>query len=70
MALTNLASLAIWIAAMRMGRFRYQCNSDPMDTRALLTARVIDEEVDSDEENDGREKMVDWGHGVKFPKAF
>jgi hypothetical protein len=70
MTLMNLASLAVCIAAITMGRFQYKCDFEPMDTRALLTARVIHENVDSDEEDGGRDKKVDWGDGVKFREAF
>jgi hypothetical protein len=70
MTLMNLAFLIIWIVAMKMGRFQYRCNFEPMDTRAMLTARVINEKVDSNEENDGRDKKVDWEDGVKFRGVF
>jgi hypothetical protein len=54
--LMNLVSLAICIAAVIKGRFKYRTSLDPTDTRALLKARVSDE---------GRGDNG-WGNVVKF----
>ncbi|KAJ2913322.1 hypothetical protein MD484_g7099, partial [Candolleomyces efflorescens] len=54
--LMNLVSLAICIAALVKGRFRYRTNIDPTDTRVLLRARV----------SGGGGGAKGWGDVVKF----
>ena len=71
MTLMNLASLAVCAAAMIMGRLKYRYDFEPMDTRALLTARVIEGGTESDEDDDGAiSKKVDWGDGVRYREGF
>ncbi|KAJ2921294.1 hypothetical protein H1R20_g15798, partial [Candolleomyces eurysporus] len=52
----NLASLAICVKALKMGRLRYRYDFDPTDTRSLLAAMA----------DSGGSKGADWEDGVKF----
>jgi hypothetical protein len=72
MTLMNLASLAIFVVAMTMGRFGYQHQRDlqPMDTRSLLTARVVNEDTSGGEHRHGKDKQADWEGRVNFLEAF
>jgi hypothetical protein len=60
MTLVNLASLAIFVAAITMGRFGYRRNFRPMDTRSLLTARVVTEDIGGDKDSGARDRSADW----------
>jgi hypothetical protein len=67
MTLMNLASLAICVAAMVMGRFKYRSDIEPTSTRSLLAARVVDTNGDdSDEAGQGKDKTVGWDNRVRF----
>ncbi|KAJ2919653.1 hypothetical protein MD484_g768, partial [Candolleomyces efflorescens] len=67
MTLMNLASLAIFVAAMIMGRFRYQHSTlQPMDTRSLLTAKVLSEDSRGGEHGGRRDPKEDWEKRVVF----
>ncbi|KAJ2912776.1 hypothetical protein MD484_g7639, partial [Candolleomyces efflorescens] len=71
MTLMNLASLSIFVAAMIMGRFKYQHSEfQPMDTRALLTAKVAGEDTGSDQHAVRRGPKGDWEKRVDFLEVF
>jgi hypothetical protein len=63
----NLASLAICVASMVMGRFKYRSDIEPTNTRSVLTAKVVDSNGgDSDEAGQGKDKTVGWDNRVEF----
>lgn len=67
MTLMNLASLAICVAAMVMGRFKYQSDIEPTNTLSLLNAKVIDTNGgDSDEAGQGKDTTAGWDKRVRF----
>ena len=70
MTLMNLASLAIFLAAIKIGGFGYRRDLRPMDTRYLLTARVGNEAIEGDKKHWSRVDKVDWEDRVRFLEAL
>ena len=71
MTLMNLASLSLFVAAMIMGRFKYQHSElQPMDTRSLLTAKVAGEDTSNDQHAGRRDPKGDWEKRVEFLEVF